>query len=147
MFLILIVSVAFVLLRSTSGVSAINNPKQLFDDVAYGQTALRRAQQTRVWVTRINQVLRQQAAEIEPHLLDPTSGCDPVTPLCVLAAASARSGIDIIYTEQRPPQLPSEILWLGGFVDPSSGEVFDRLGRVYKRTAKGRTAMALYKHQ
>jgi len=51
--------------------------------------------------------------------------------LCVVAAQTDRSGIEIRYTRERPPQLHHSVPWLGGFVNPTTGAVFDLLGRPY----------------
>ncbi len=132
MFLGLILAFVFVLLRSLSGPSNFTNPKTLFDDVVIGQTAARRLGNQRVWVTRLSDEQRQQAKQLDNFLIDPMAGCDSLKDLCVLAAASNRAGIDITFTTNPPIQLSSKSVWFGGFVDPTTGEVFDRLGRAYK---------------
>jgi hypothetical protein len=40
-------------------------------------------------------------------------------------------GVLFSHTERAPPQLPRSVKWYGGFVDPSTGSVFDQLGRAY----------------
>ena len=53
-------AVVFVLFRSLDGPSFTRQPKVAFDDVQIGETAMRRVQSTRVWVTRLSPVLRNQ---------------------------------------------------------------------------------------
>ena len=61
-----------------------------------------------------------------------------------LLAQSVYAGLDLSYTLKAPPQIPEEVPWEGGFVDPSSGSVFDLLGRSYSVTNDdGRTSLAI----
>lgn len=143
MFLFLALGFAYVLISSIGGPSNFSNPKELFDDVAIGQTAARRVGSDRVWVTRLSALTKTQANTVSSHTVDQEAGCDVNGELCVVLAATARSGIDIIYSEKAPIQLPPNVPWFGGFVDPSTGEVFDLLGRAYTATNKGRSQLRL----
>ena len=147
MFLVLTVGFAYVLIRSL-GVSTSSEPggfaktENLFADVATGQTVARRVGSDRVWVTRLNSSQRTQAESLNYYMQEAEAGCSIADDLCVVLAATGRSGIDIIFTQQAPAQLNSNIPWFGGFVDPTTGEVFDRLGRVYASTASERTELS-----
>jgi hypothetical protein len=123
---------AFVLFKSLGGPSRSSNSTADFDNVEIGQTAIRRFAKQRVWVTRLSELQARQAKLIEASLLNPQAGCKVQLTLCVLSASSTRSGIDIVYSATTPPQLAKGDQWYGGFVDPTSGEVFDFLGRAYK---------------
>jgi len=136
MFAILGLAFLFVLLSSLSGPKITQKPAKVFDDVVTGQTALRRYAGTRVWATRLGPRLRKHAQEVAAHVLDPLAGCSVDQELCIINAATDRSGIEIAYTDKAPTQLPAELPWYGGFVDPINGRVFDRLGRAYKTTSK-----------
>ncbi len=136
MFLTLAMAFTFVLFRSLSGPSNFSNTVNLFDDIEVGQTAVRRAGREKVWVTRLSPQHADQAKEVAPFVVDEDAGCDAQKDLCVLVAAAQRRGIDLIYSADSPPQLRSKVVWHGGFVDPSTGEVFDRLGRAYLATAE-----------
>lgn len=136
MFLLLGLCFIFVLFSSISGPSKITNPKNLFDDVQLGETAMRRSGSVKVWATRLSSAQRAQASELDGYVLNANSGCDLKTEVCAVIAATQRAGIDIIFTEQAPKQLTSDTAWFGGFVDPATGDVFDRLGRAYKLGSK-----------
>jgi len=131
MFLVLVMGFVYVLFRSLGGPSRVTTSENLFDDVVIGQTAARRLGNDKVWVTRLSSLHRNQASEVSGHVRDANAGCQIVEDLCVLKAATQRNGIDIIFTANAPDQLPSSKPWYGGFVDPTTGEVFDRLGRAY----------------
>lgn len=102
-----------------------------FTHVLSGQTVLRRVNGRRVWVSRLSAQQQTVLNLNNPYLVDQISSCgDPE--VCVLLASAARHGLDIVFSKQQPPQLPSKVIWDGGFVDPTSGAVFDLLGRPYQ---------------
>jgi len=74
MFAVLVLGFLFILLRSLSGPSLTTSTGSVFDDVVFGQTALRRYQGERVWATRLNPELEKQAQRLVPHLVEPNSG-------------------------------------------------------------------------
>lgn len=106
-----------------------------FDEVALGETKLRRYQSKRVWVSRLSDRQKTQLENLNPFLLEPNTGCSPQATLCVVLAAAQTQGFDLSYTKAPPPQLPSEVPWIGGFVDPTNGVVYDLLGRVFNIAA------------
>lgn len=123
----------YVFFRGIGGSSRIAyQPKKVFDDVEVGQTAPRRLGSQRVWVTRLSTQQRQEAKAVEPWLVNPEEGCAVTATLCVLPAGSNRAGIDIVYTLAPPKFLAPDIKWFGGFVDPTTGAIYDRLGRAYE---------------
>ena len=58
-----------------------------------------------------------------------------------------RSGIEIVFSLDHPIQLASGVQWYGGFVDPTNGAVYDRLGRAYKslRQANRKDALDVFR--
>ena len=137
----------FVLFRSLSGPSLTTQSAIAFDDVQIGETAIRRIQSTRVWVTRLSPLLRNQLAELDELVVNPDSGCALDVEICAVLAKTERSGIDIVFSIEHPVQLASGIKWYGGFVDPSNGSVYDRLGRAYKslRQKNRKDALEVYR--
>ncbi len=131
MFLFLGLAFAFVLFRSLSGPALTTSVNSPFDDVELGETAMRRLLGQRVWATRLTPLLRRQLKELESSIDSSSQGCLAEQVLCVVAAQTDRSGIEIRYTRERPPQLHHSVPWLGGFVNPTTGAVFDLLGRPY----------------
>lgn len=133
MLLVLVLGFLFVLFRSLSGPSITSsNAQNAFDNVVVGQTALRRSGKQRLWVTRLSDVQRAQVNELSDWLVDADAGCAVEQVLCIVHAESLRPGIDLVYSAKAPNQLPQKAPWFGGFVDPSSGGVFDFMGRAYK---------------
>ena len=61
MFVLVAFAFVFVLFRSLGGPSVSGNPQEAFEDVVTSQTALRRYNGQRVWVTRLSEQQRQQA--------------------------------------------------------------------------------------
>lgn len=100
-----------------------------FANIAPGETAMRRVNGVATWVTRVDAPLLAQMREV-PTVASVTA-CPLQTGLCFLNARTAVSGILFSYTDTAPPQLASSIAWFGGYVDPTNGAVFDRLGRAY----------------
>ncbi len=144
MFLALVLVFLFVLFRSLGGPSRIAVTANLFDDVVIGQTAPRRVGSDKVWVTRLSSAQRNQINSINDFVIAPQAGCSLGAEVCVLGAATERSGIDVIYIAETPAQLPDSVPWFGGFVDPTTGAVFDRLGRAYRDSrvsGEGRIAL------
>lgn len=132
MFIFVAFAFVFVLFRSLSGPPMTGSTLQSFDDVVISQTALRRDNGERVWVTRLSEMQRQQAQQLASLLRDSNAGCKPQVVICVIRASTSRSGIELAFAERFPAQLKGGVLWFGGFVDPTTGAVFDRLGRAYK---------------
>lgn len=141
MWLLLIIAFLAVLFASLSTREPNEENQQpvtqatLFADVSAGQTTLRRHLGKRVWVTRLDAALRDQLLLLEPFLLDAKAGCQIADSLCVLDASSSRDGIEIVFSRQAPPTLPTAAPWVSGLVDPADGSAYDVLGRAYRGTA------------
>lgn len=112
------------------------NANPLFINISEGQTILRRYKGQVVWVTHLSERQREQLKGLNVVLLDPTSGCSILGQYCVLSASTSRDAIYIQYSQPEPAQLLVGVLWFGGFVDPSSGELYDLLGRAYSTNKK-----------
>lgn len=147
MFVFLAFAFMFVLFRSLGGPSVSGSPLEVFDDVAISQTALRRYANQRVWVTRLSDRQRQQAGQLANLVKQSTLGCNASVVVCVLKSSTGVSGVDLAFSERLPAQLKGGTLWFGGFVDPTTGAVFDRLGRAYKdvRTPDERLSLEIVK--
>jgi hypothetical protein len=102
---------------------------QEFEDIAPGETTLRRVNGTPTWITRVDAKLLEQMQTVSAAVTG--QACAIELGLCLLDAKTSVDGILFSRTETAPPQLASPIEWYGGFVDPTNGAVFDRLGRVY----------------
>lgn len=148
MLLALVLGFLFVLFRSLGGPSnTSSNAQSVFDNVVAGQTALRRQGKQRFWATRLSEPQRAQAKKLSEWLVDANTGCAIEQVLCIVHAESQRVGIDLVYALKAPNQLPQKAPWFGGFVDPSTGGVFDFMGRAYKdvRSDDQRSELELYR--
>ena len=134
MFLILVLAFVFVLLRSLGGPSLTTSVASPFDDVEIGETAIRRYQGQRVWVTRFSSQLRRELKAVDAVVINPHTGCKPSKPLCAVLALTDVDGIEIRYSLARPAAIKRSVAWIGGFVNPNSGAAFDLLGRAYQHT-------------
>jgi len=136
MLLVLALSFMYIFFRGIGGaqVEDLNGGEQeaIINKLLVGQTTLRRYAGKRVWISRLSPEQRQQASQVESYLSSATNGCDKAAPFCVIVAATGQVGIELSFTELAPAQLPSEFLWFGGFVNPGTGAVYDRLGRPYR---------------
>ena len=144
MFLSLVAFLFYVLLSSLSGPSNIGNTVTLYDDVMIGQTAKRRDGSERVWVTRLSKSQLSHATELDDFVVAPTAGCSRNQVLCVILANTDSPGIDVVYSATSPNGFPAGVPWYGGFVDPSTGEVFDLFGRAYQATFKDQSELKIH---
>jgi hypothetical protein len=134
MFGLLLLAFVFVSLRSLNGVESDNSLHQALsiDQLPLGKTTLRRVDGMRLWITRLSDQQRRDAALNKPFLMDSQTACPPQLDVCALSATAAKYSVDIVFSLKAPPQLPDEANWLGGFIDPTTGAVFDLLGRAYR---------------
>lgn len=135
MFSLLLLGFLYVLLASffDSNFSE-RQQKEEFDNIEFGQPVFRYFKNQGVWISRISQQQRNRYVELSDHVR-PDGGCAIDTDICILIAGTDRVGINVIFTDEEPTQLPSNTPWLGGFVDPSSGAVFDLWGRAYQHSS------------
>jgi len=139
MLLVLLLAFVYVLLsatrvNTTASFSDASNDKQqskLVSNINIGETVLRTYQGQRVWITRFSEQQRGRFTDLGAHV-ERLGGCKNEIEFCVLAASTDRAGINLSFINTEPPQLPSGVTWVGGFVDPTSGAVFDLWGRAYQ---------------
>ena len=134
MFGLLLIAFAYILIVGIGGsnVSKSQNSDKQFASVAQGQSRLLRLRGERAWLTRLNDVQRDQLSLLDEELSNPDAGCKITVELCAVFSATSQSGINLSFSTTAPPQLPSTFGWFGGFVDPTTGATFDLLGRAYK---------------
>jgi len=106
---------------------------ELFQNVAVGRVVSRRFKGQQVLVVHLSSKQRSQIESLNESVIQPESGCDLNKVYCVLTATTERDGVYLQYTLKEPPQLLAGTLWLGGFVDPSSGAIYDLIGRGYQQ--------------
>jgi len=117
-------------------------------NIPQGTTQLKRISNKRYWISHFSDyqlTLYKSKAENE---LD-WSNCDPeitnqlhgnpnvpehntkLYKYCAILAETNRTGVLIRYVQIRPIELGSDSLWLGGFINPNNGNIFNLLGRKY----------------
>ena len=130
MFTLLIVAFLYVALVGTfQSPAGQGSASTAYSEVAPGQTQLQRKSGQRVWVTRVNPDLLTQLFTLNEWVA--AGECELRLGFCVLVTDTARDGVYLRYSQTRPAVLASTVPWLGGFIDPTSGAVFDPLGRPY----------------
>lgn len=133
MFTLLGLAFIYVLFRGLGGIGGDPRPAPAdFSNIAPGQTVAARVGGQTVWLSRLTERQKLELLQLEPYLVSTTVGCDRAQEYCLLSASGLRDGIQLSYSKQAPPQLPYQAAWYGGFVDPSSGAIFDLLGRPYR---------------
>ena len=135
MFGLLLLAFVFVSLKSLSGAESENFRQQGLnvEQLPLGQPTLQLVDGRRLWITRLSDQQSRDAALNKPFLIDDSqSGCSPQQAICALSATAAKHSVDIVFSRTAPPQLSDQVNWRGGFVDPTTGGVFDLLGRPYR---------------
>lgn len=118
---------------NSKAITDINLPKSPMFDIELGRSEIRRHQGQRLWVTQLAPQQLTELATLEDWLVDVNSGCSTQQVWCAVRTKTQQSGIELRYVKNRPPQLESLSVWVGGFVDPTNGAVYDLLGRAYKQ--------------
>jgi hypothetical protein len=134
MFGLLFIAFAYILLVGIGGSNTpkSQNPDKQFANVGEGQSRLIRLRGERAWLTRLTNTQRAQLSILSEELSNPDAACKTTAKLCAVFSATSQSGINLSFSATAPPQLPSTVVWFGGFVDPTTGATFDLLGRAYK---------------
>lgn len=109
-----------------------------FSNILPGQTVMRRVNRQRVWVTLISDTQRRKLAQFNEGAVVRGQGCDLTAAVCVISAATARAGIELRFVSEVPTSLAENLPWVGGFVNPNTGAVYDLIGRAYAFQAEAR---------
>jgi len=134
MFALLFAAFLFVLLNSLFGGDQGNVTNKAFSNLEPGQTKLIRFNGQRVWATRLTDRDRflKIAAHVETSFESKESSCDVNKQFCVVSAATGKRGIELVFSKERPFQLDNDVPWMGGYVNPVTGQSYDLLGRPYR---------------
>ncbi len=132
MFAIVFIGFVYVLFSSLGSNTKVEAGVDRFSDIKLGQTVMRRVDGQRVWLTHFSNQQLKQTKLLEPFLINSESGCGVNIKLCAVLAAVSGNGLELSYSLLPPPQINGDDLWIGGFVDPTTGAVFDLLGRAYR---------------
>jgi hypothetical protein len=101
------------------------------NSMAAGEASLSRLDGQLVWILRFAEADDISRDALTPHVSDAgTVFClTREQEYCYFDARGRNPDLVIRYVRERPDHLPRDIPWFGGFVDPTDGAIFDRLGR------------------
>jgi len=108
-------------------------------DVPSGKTEIRRYQGQRTWITHLLQNQVTELRNVDLWVINSLSGCEPQQVWCLVQTKTQKQGIEIQFTNARPPSLKHDTPWVGGYVNPNNGAVYDLLGRAYKNNPSNAT--------
>ena len=98
-----------------------------------GSTTLIRQEGQRLWATRLSDKQRKELVDLNPFVFT-GDGC-ATQEICLIQSETSQQGVIVIYIDKKPDALTPETKWLGGFIDPSNGAIYDLLGRLYRDSA------------
>ena len=128
-----LVSFLFILFRGMAW-----SPHGIDEDISkleLGITTMIRYSGQRSWVTRLDQQQRQKLQK-NNQFVHAEGGCEIKQPLCFIKAETTKQGVLFVYVNTKPDILPIETVWLGWFINPNNGAVYDLLGRLYRGSVK-----------
>lgn len=105
-----------------------NLNKDQRDNIVEGEPTIIRANNKRLWLVRFNEAQRRQWLVLSAAVH--AGGCQPDQQTCSIVADMG-NGIVLQYLQVRPPQIESDTPWIGGYVNPVNGAVYDLFGRGY----------------
>lgn len=105
--------------------------EQRFEGLLLGESQLHRVNKRITWVTYLSDIQKNDLRTLTDAQVQLDQACDDSQQYCILLAETDRLGIQLQFTNTPPPQLPIELPWYGGFVNPATGAVYDLLGRAY----------------
>ena len=136
MFVVIVLAFVYVLFRSLS--SGSESETELFQNLPKGETAMRRLEGRRAWVSHLSEQQKQALRDIPEADVLVNTGCSVSANYCIVDAATNRAGIEMVYSSDRPTVMLKSKTWKGGFIDPDSGAIYDLLGRAYHGHSKPR---------
>lgn len=110
-----LIGLAFIVILVLS-LGGYQPPVTPFANIPKGQTEKQWHQGQRVWVTRLNKAQKNQLGANNPCIDGE---------LCIVSATTQREGIEIVFARTKPLQIESNDPWLGGYIDPTNGNVYD----------------------
>ena len=131
--ILLLVSFLFIFFRGLAW-----NPHTIQENTSeleLGVTTMLRQSRQRVWVTRLDQLQRQRLQLIDRFVFN-EGGCQLQEQVCFIKSETTQQGVLIVYVNEKPDILATEVVWQGGFINPNNGAVYDLLGRLYRGSIK-----------
>jgi len=100
-------------------------------DLGSGEVKLMKLNGTKYWAIRLNPAQKSQLEAVDKWTY-PVPYCDSSYSVCLVAVDTQRQGILIREAITKPKQLSREEAWVGGFINPANGAVYDLMGRGYR---------------
>lgn len=129
MLAVLLLGFLFILL--VGALSGPPGPSQTLAELPAGHTQLKHLKGQRVWVSRISPAQSSALLAFSESIIQTGTGCPAAGEVCMVVAATTRRGIELRFQREVPPALDPRLPWIGGFIDPNNGAVYDLLGRAY----------------
>jgi len=114
--------------------------KKLLKDITIESTTLKRDGNKRYWISHLSKKQMSQLDGLK-QWVSSVSNCnrqlfdlisqENIKQYCAVRADTINEGIILRYLKSPPPKLNNKTPWIGGFIDPSSGDLYDLLGRKY----------------
>ena len=140
---ILIVLFLFIFFRGLAWSPDTSEKKS--SELNTGSTKLIRQDGQRLWATRLSEIQRQELVKLTPFVTT-GNGCAPEG-ICFVQPETSQQGVIIIYIEKKPDVLVSETPWIGGFINPVNGAVYDLLGRLYPNSTAAKDVKKFISYQ
>ncbi len=137
---------AFLLVASFVGILVRGvawSPSEVKDieaGIELGSTELVKHQSQRLWLTRFSPEQRKKMVQINPYVVT-EGGCDLGAEKCLVQSTTNRQGVIVRYVQAKPDTLNNDVVWMGGFIDPTTGAIYDLLGRLYKNSTRNQQVL------
>ena len=104
-----------------------------WQDIVAGTAQMVRRGRDYIWVVRYAAWEAEQFNVLTDFVVSGGDSCHPAShQACEFLGNAGGSIVIIRYVDQKPATLARDVPWFGGFVDPATGALHDRFGRLYK---------------
>ena len=136
--LLLLASFIFIFIRGLMwSPNEINKPGAYLE---LGVTDLVHHQGQRLWVTKFSEEQKAILQTITSFVAD-SNGCQLQQEICWIQSETERQGVVIRFIKNKPEALSNETPWVGGFINPLNGAVYDLSGRYYRESTRDGNAI------
>ena len=104
-------------------------------ELELGVTTMFKLSNKRVWATRLDEQQRQQFSALHKYVHS-GGGCQIQAEVCYIKSVTPKQGVFIIYIKEKPNILAMEVEWIGGFINPNNGAIYDLFGRLYRDSVR-----------
>lgn len=132
LFLVLILAFVYVLIRGlgTTAPNSSDESTTILNKLSKGATSRYRVKGERIWISRFSDTQLNQLEGLTLFVDNQGPKCGSLE-YCAFKIATSLGGAELVYTENPPMQLSASANWIGGYVNPENGAVYDLRGRAY----------------